>query len=158
MAYSNDQRFDNRYGNRPQGGGSRPNNGPGFNRAPAPAPAKDFPADYVDFAEELMSEWYRSITTSKLRNLLSLMMDIYNAETLRTGDTLSDESMVKIQMARIRIAYECGRDPNTQRFAAAAYLMPWLKAIGSSRDKALHYIHYMEALVAYHRFFGGREN
>lgn len=154
MAYTNDRRFDSRYDNRPQG--TRPNNGPPPNRAPLPE--KEFPADYVDFAESLMSGWCRSITTSKLRNLLSLMMDIYNTETLRTGNTLSEDSMVKLQMARIRIAYECGRDPNIQRFAAAAYLLPWLKAIGNNRDKALHYIHYMEALVAYHRFFGGREN
>ena len=36
--------------------------------------------------------------------------------------------------------------------------MAWLKAIGDSREKAIHYIHYLEAIVAYHRFFGGREN
>ena len=119
---------------------------------------KAFPKDYVDFAENLMGDCYRKITTSKLRNLLSLLMDVYNTESLRTEETISPESAVKLQMARIRMAYECGRDRNTKEFVEAAYLLPWLKAIGDSREKTLHYIHYLEAIVAYHRFFGGREN
>ena len=118
----------------------------------------DFPRDYVDFAEKLMKDNFRKITTSKLRNLLSLLMDVYNMETLRTEESICDESAVKLQMARIRMAYECGRDRSTKEFVETAYLLPWLKAIGTSREKALHYIHYLEAIVAYHRFFGGREN
>ena len=121
-------------------------------------PAKDFPADYVDEAEKIMQENYRKITTSKLRNLLSLLMDVSNIETLRTEDTISEESAVKLQMARIRMAYECGRDRNVKEFVETAHMMPWLKDIGQSREKAIRYVHYLEAIVAYHRFFGGREN
>lgn len=118
----------------------------------------DFPKDYVDFAEKLMKTRSRQITTSKLRNILSLLMDVYNTEILRTEVELSEESQVKLQMARIRIAYECGRDRNTKEFVEGAYLLPWLKAVGSSREQAIRYIHYLEAIVAYHRFWGGREN
>ena len=118
----------------------------------------NFPKDYVDFAEKLMKTRSRQITTSKLRNILSLLMDVYNTEILRTEVELSEESQVKLQMARIRIAYECGRDRNTKEFVEGAYLLPWLKAVGSSREQAIRYIHYLEAIVAYHRFWGGREN
>ena len=118
----------------------------------------DFPKDYVDFAENLMKTRSRQITTSKLRNILSLLMDVYNTEILRTETELLEESKVKLQMARIRIAYECGRDRNTKEFVEGAYLLPWLKAVGSSREQAIRYIHYLEAIVAYHRFWGGREN
>ena len=121
-------------------------------------PEKDFPKDYVDFAENLMKYNSRKITTSKLRNILSMLMEVYNTEMLRTEAVISPESAVKLQMARIRMAYECGRDRNTKEFVESAYLLPWLKAIGDSREKAIHYIHYLEAIVAYHRFFGGREN
>lgn len=100
----------------------------------------------------------KKITTSKLRNILSLLMDVYNTETLRTEETLCPESITALQLARIRIAYECGRDRNTKEFVEAANLLPWLKAVGSSRKKAIEYTHYLEAIVAYHRFFGGREN
>ena len=100
----------------------------------------------------------RNITTSKLRNILSLLMDAYNTESLRTADTITEEDAVRLQMARIRLAYECGRDNKTKQFVEAANLLPWLKEFGTSRDKLLHFVHYVEALVAYHRFFGGREN
>lgn len=129
-----------------------------FNRPEQKQPVPAFPAEYVDFAEKIMREQYRKITTSKLRNFLSLLMDVYNTETLRTAQALCPESATALQLARIRIAYECGRDRGTKEFVEAANLLPWLKAIGTSREKAIEYTHYMEALVAYHRFFGGREN
>lgn len=140
-----------------------PNNknygGRSWDQKPKPQEAaKEFPADYVDEAEKIMQDNYRKITTSKLRNLLSLLMDVYNTETLRTEETISEESAVKLQMARIRMAYECGRDRNVKEFVEAAHMMPWLKDIGKSREKAIRYVHYLEAIVAYHRFFGGREN
>lgn len=144
MAYSNNYGRSNSYGNQPR---------PEQNR---PVPA--FPADYVDFAEKLMDVQCKKITTSKLRNILSLLMDVYNTETLRTEETICPESATALQLARIRIAYECGRDSSTKAFVEAANLLPWLKAIGNSRQKTIEYIHYLEALVAYHRFFGGREN
>lgn len=151
MAYQNNNYQNNRGNNR----GGYNQNQP---RREEPKPAAPFPKDYVDAAEKLMKDSYRFITTSKLRNILSLLMDAYNTESLRTADTIAEESTVKLQMARIRLAYECGRDSKTKRFVEDANLLPWLKEIGTSRDKLLHYVHYLEALVAYHRFFGGREN
>ena len=149
MAYYN----GNRYDNRPQGGYNRT-----YPQRDADVTAPDFPEEYVDFAEKLMKEHSRKITTSKLRNILSLLMEVYNTEMLRTEDNICEDSAVKLQMARIRIAYECGRDRNTKAFVEAAYLLPWLKAIEKSRAKAIRYVHYLEAIVAYHRYFGGREN
>lgn len=149
MAYSNGTRYDNHH---PSG------NNRSFRPQETPAPVPDFPENYVDFAEELMKAQSRKITTSKLRNILSLLMDVYNTEMLRTEETLCPDSQVKLQMARIRIAYECGRDRGTREFVEAAHLLPWLKDVGTSRTNALRYVHYLEAIVAYHRFFGGREN
>ena len=140
MAYPNGPRNDNRY------------------NTPREVSTPDFPEEYVDFAERLMKDRYRMITTSKLRNILSLLMDVYNTEMLRTEDAISQESAVKLQVARIRIAYECGRDRNTKEFVDAAHLLPWLKDVGDSRARTLRFVHYLEAIVAYHRFFGGREN
>lgn len=149
MAYSNARP----YPSRPNGGNNR-----SFQQPRPQEPVPDFPEDYVDFAEKLMAKQYRTITTSKLRNILSLLMDVYNTEHLRSEQELLEESAVKLQMARIRIAYECGRDYNTKVFVEAAHLLPWLKAVGKSREEAIRYIHYLEALVAYHRFNGGKEN
>lgn len=126
--------------------------------------AKEFPADYVDFADEVVANYLRTvkyfnqISTSKLRNILGMLMDVYNIEKLRVDPLICEESVVKLQVARIRLAYECGRDSNvTKRFVDDTYLMTWLKDAGNSREKVLNYIHYVEALVAYHRYHGGKD-
>ena len=79
-------------------------------------------------------------------------------ENLRTESELSEESQAAVGLMRIRFAYEGGRDSKVKDFIAKAYLLEYLKGIGSSRDDFIRFAHYMEALVAYHRFFGGREN
>lgn len=162
MAYSNDNHQNN-----------RSNHHDGYNQnqplREKTKPAGPFPKDYVDFAEKLMEryrkEWKKDhkkglaiISTSKLRNILSLLMDVYNVEVLRTDGTITQDSETKLQMARIRLAYEAGRDPyGVKQFINDANLLPWLKEVGTSREKLLHYVHYVEALVAYHRFFGGKD-
>ncbi|MCD7927268.1 MAG: type III-A CRISPR-associated protein Csm2 [Oscillospiraceae bacterium] len=119
--------------------------------------AEPLPRDYVDCAERVIGQ-HSGITTSKLRNLLSQFVDAYNRETLRTEETLTQESMDALTMARIRILYEAGRDNNVKSFVEAAKLLPYLKDIRDSRDKLIQYYHYLEALVAYQKFYGGKEN
>lgn len=119
------------------------------------------PADFVDTAEQVIQQisTERSrITTSKIRNLLSLVSDIYNVENLRTDASLLPESQTGLTMLRIRMVYEAGRDDGTKTFLLKSRLLEYLKDIGTDRNKLINYAHYMEALVAYHRFLiGGRE-
>ncbi len=98
------------------------------------------------------------ITTSKIRNLLSLVTDIYNVENLRDGPELLPESRNALTMMRIRTVYEAGREQTVKEFVTEATLLEYIKDIGSSREKLIDFAHYMEALVAYHRqLIGGRE-
>lgn len=125
---------------------------------PKPVKAEALPENYVDEAEAviLSLDKKKCITTSKLRNLLSLASDIYNRENLRTEQTLSPESMAGIHMMRIRTAYEYGRDENTRDFVRKAKLLEHLKWLAEKNDRAaaIAFFHYMEALVAYHRYYG----
>lgn len=105
-----------------------------------------------------MRQSARLVTTSKIRRLFSLVTEIYNEENLSKEDTLAESSKAAIGMARIRFAYECGRDRNVKDFVEKALLMNYLKGIGDSRQNFIKFAQYMEALVAYHKFFGGREN
>lgn len=149
--------------------------GGGYNRAPAhtaqgeqrynrekakpePIKAEPLPADYLDKAEELMREEKDSISTSKIRRLYSMVTDVYNRERLSTENELSPESTAAIGMMRVRFAYEAGRDKNVKSFITNAKLMNYLKGIGDSREKFMDFAKYMEALIAYHKFFGGKEN
>lgn len=121
--------------------------------------AEPLPTEFVDKAEEVIQSgnWSYGITTSKIRRLFSLLTEIYNVETLRTEPQLSPESVSRLRLAQIRMLYEAGRDGKVKAFLNSANLIRYLKDIGTSREKLLNYFHYMEALVAYHKFYGGRE-
>lgn len=129
------------------------------------------PDNFVDLAMETMVQISEpapsngdsnrrrfSITTSKIRNLLSLVMDIYNREYRRVENDLLEESKLQIQMARVRMVYEAGRDDNVREFLNRCHLISYLKGINGDRTRLIRYTQYLEALVAYHRYMGGREN
>lgn len=99
----------------------------------------------------------KTVTTSKIRNLLSLVTDIFNMENIRTDEKLLPESIVKLNLMRVRVAYECGRDDTVKSFVAQTNLLEYLKGISTDRADLIRFAHYMEALVAFHRYFGGKE-
>lgn len=129
------------------------------------------PENYVDEAERIMRVLISSgttVTTSKIRNLLSLVTDIYNDESIRTEDKLKPDSVVKLNLMRVRVAYEYGRDKGEsvgkdkvypmKDFISQAHLREYLKGISTDRADLIRFAHYMEALVAFHRYLGGKEN
>ena len=129
------------------------------------------PENYVDEAERIMRVLISSgttVTTSKIRNLLSLVTDIYNDESIRTEDKLKPDSVVKLNLMRVRVAYEYGRDNGEsvgkdkvypmKEFITQAHLREYLKGISTDRADLIRFAHYMEALVAFHRYLGGKEN
>lgn len=129
------------------------------------------PENYVDEAERIMRDLISSgttVTTSKIRNLLSLVTDIYNDESIRTEDKLKPDSVVKLNLMRVRVAYEYGRDNGEsvgkdkvypmREFITQAHLREYLKGISTDRADLIRFAHYMEALVAFHRYLGGKEN
>ncbi len=146
MAYNNNY---NSYNNQRQ---------PSRGFAPAaPVVAKAIPENYVDLAETLMSANSKSITTSKLRNWFSIANDIYNVESRSSEIGLKPESCTKLLNLRVRIVYDAGKDSKIKDFVTSANLLSYIKGIGSSREQMIRFAQYMEALVAYHKYFGGRE-
>ncbi|MGN0361264.1 MAG: type III-A CRISPR-associated protein Csm2 [Bilifractor sp.] len=140
------------YGNdRGSYGGQRRDDAPEI-----PKPMK-LPADYVTAAEDAMKSILPErdkITTSKLRNLYSLAMCIYDKELRRTDPKLLPEDDAKLTQLHMRLLYEYGRDNGVKVFADKTKVLSYLKGIQSSREEYLNFAHYMEALVAYHRFLG----
>ena len=133
------------------------------NELPPEITPKKVPEDYVDEAERIMSNLMsqpKKVTTSKIRNLLSLVTDIYNAENIRTEEKLRPESVVKLNLMRVRVAYECGRDnrdDTVKTFVKQTNLLEYLKGISDDRADLIRFAHYMEALVAFHCYFSGKE-
>ena len=118
---------------------------------------ESIPDNYVDLADERMREYVRLVSTSKIRNLYSLVMDIYNQEVRRMEDDLLPESAAKLSHLRVRVAYEAGRDSKVGSFVEEAHLLPYIKGVKNRLD-LIRLAQYMEALVAYHRYHGGRES
>ena len=98
-----------------------------------------------------------TLTTSKIRNLLSMTSALYTDSQQQREDKLSTEMQSRVQYLRMRVAYEAGRDQTVKSFVVKAELLEQLSAIRDDRKKLLLFCRYMEALVAYHRFHGGQD-
>ena len=125
--------------------------------------------NYVDLAEKvIVKEIVRNpkrhnsivLTTSKIRNLLSLTNTLYNDVIHLTDEILSEEILGKIQYLRLRFVYEDGRDTDREKsvkdFVEKTDIIKHLQRI-ETRSDLLLFCRYMEALVAYHKFNGGRD-
>jgi CRISPR-associated protein Csm2 len=77
---------------------------------------------------------------------------------MRTDKTLDEKSIKKIQMMRIRVLYDAGREESVMKFIKASHILGYIQDIGDCRPKFIDFAHYVEALVAYHRYLGGKEN
>ncbi len=115
--------------------------------------------NYVEEAEKVIKEVEaKSFTTTKLRNLLSLSSDIYNMVIHQNGDKLTEEIKSKIEYLRVRFIYEAGRDEKgVKKLVENANLLGVLKNIKGSKKNYILFNRYLEALVAFHRYNGGKD-
>ena len=120
---------------------------------------------YVEDAEKVFKDWYstrdKKITTSKIRGLLSGMSDIYNDVVRVEGEELPQDIVDRIQYLIVQFVYEYGRDDkkdgSVRRFINESKILNKIDQIGTSKKKFIEMERYMEALVAYHRFYGGKD-
>ena len=97
------------------------------------------------------------VTTSKIRNLLAMTSDIYNQVLTYNTEKLDNDIMGRIEYLRVRVMYECGREPKVKDFVQKAEIIELLKEIGNSKKNYLLFSRYMEALVALHKYYGGQD-
>ncbi|NLN47742.1 MAG: type III-A CRISPR-associated protein Csm2 [Clostridiales bacterium] len=101
---------------------------------------------------------YQNFTTSKIRNILTLVSEIYNDVVSDHNKTLSKEVQERIEYLKVRLIYESGREPDTvDPFVKKSGLIRIIDGIGNSKERFIKFARYMEALVAYHRYHGGKE-
>ncbi len=124
---------------------------------------------YVDQAEAVLDKltakfekngkWItpQIVTTSKIRNILSMAADIYDKVLQNKEEQLSDEIVSRIEYLRVRMIYECGREPKVKDFVNEAELLDYVKMIGNDKKKYILFYHYLEALVAFHKYKGGKD-
>ncbi|MBR6769895.1 MAG: type III-A CRISPR-associated protein Csm2 [Lachnospiraceae bacterium] len=98
------------------------------------------------------------VTTSKLRNLLAMSNDIYYEILMKKEERLEEELIGRIEYLRIRFVYEAGREAKVRELVEEAHILDILKEIKGIRENYLLFSKYMESLVAFHRFYGGKDN
>ncbi len=98
------------------------------------------------------------VTTSKIRSILAMTSDIYNEVIMLQDDKLSDDLAGRIEYLRIRVVYEAGREQSVKDFIMQAKILDILKEIKGSRKNYILFNRYMESLVAFHKFYGGKDN
>lgn len=116
--------------------------------------------DYVQRAERVIKGLMNGrskLTTSQIRNILSMCNQIYNEVIISTEETLSDEVQAKLKYLKVQLVYSAGRNLAVKDFIVTGQLIEELDGIGVKREKFIAFARYMEALVAYHRFYGGRD-
>lgn len=118
--------------------------------------------NYAELAEAAMAQLKkekeadrrkRLVSTSKIRNLLSMISDIYNELLNRPEEKLDERTRERIAYLRVRFVYEAGREDTVKHFVETANILGYLQAINGKRSEFILFSRYMEALVAYFKYF-----
>ena len=73
-------------------------------------------------------------------------------------EKLSADIVGRIKYMKIRFVYEAGRQLEVKELVEEAKLLKHLDEIGNSRKQYTLFSRYMEALVAYRKFYGGKDD
>lgn len=114
--------------------------------------------NYANTAERLMKGYLekaegQKLTTSKLRGIYAMVMNVY---TKANSPQEYQACKSDIQYLRVRMAYEAGREPAVKYFLLKTRLMDVLGKV-ETYDQFMLYCRYAESLVAYFKFFGGKD-
>lgn len=97
--------------------------------------------------------WFEGLSTTKIRNMYSLVMNVY---TRITDKESFEANKGDLQYIKVKMAYESGREKVVKNFIQGTGLMSAIDNI-STYDQFLLYCRYAESLVAYFKFYGGEE-
>lgn len=124
--------------------------------------------NYVDLAEKSIKELANQkdmkgrsipiVTTSKIRNLLAMSADIYNEVVNSKDDKLSNDIIGRINYMKLRFYYEAGRERSVKDFLEKTEVLKIIDEIKGSRKNYILFSHYLEALVAFRKFYGGNDD
>lgn len=101
-----------------------------------------------------------TLSTSKIRNILSSTSEIYDMVRFQGPEAVRD----KLAYLKVKLIYQSGRYPVVKRFVEVSKLIQALdrlevKYYQQPEEKAMIilFCRYMEALVAYFKYYGGKD-
>ena len=124
----------------------------------------DVAAEAEAVVQKLPKDRYGNIAlkTSQLRRFLSAVNAVTNRIMVYHARHL-DERQLPLELAsevkylKVKFAYQAGRMREVQKFGEAARIKEHIDEIGDSFERYQGFARYMEALVAYHKFYGGHD-
>lgn len=163
MAFNNNRNYSN--SDRSYGGGNGNNkNGSSNELFNQYVPITE--DNYVDQAEKAINFVGKHVdkrgnpvilTTSKIRNILSLNAELYNDIINEPNEQLSMDFKGRINYLKVRIIYEAGREESVKYFIDESFLLKVVDSIKGSRSQYMLFSRYLEALVAYRKFKYGKD-
>ncbi len=118
---------------------------------------------YVDEAEAVIKEMKtknfrlknNELTTSQLRNLLKLTSALYDESQRKEFNDILD----RVTYLRVQFVYQSGRNEAVKKLVELANILEILKLVQEKREIGLviRFCRYMEALVAYFKYYGGKD-
>ena len=103
------------------------------------------------------------LTKSQIRKFLAAVNALTNKVAVhrtQSGQTevLSSAIASEVKYLKVKLAYQAARYRATVGdFAKKAHIKERIDQIGTDMKKYEEFAHFMEALVAYHKFYGGRD-
>lgn len=102
------------------------------------------------------------VTTSQIRKFLTAVnvvrnkVDLYKAKN-KGAESLSKELTADIKFLKVNLLYKAGRTAAVKQFMTVSKLNVIIDSIGDSLARFVKFTKYVEALVAYHKFLGGKD-
>ncbi|MDT2808914.1 type III-A CRISPR-associated protein Csm2 [Enterococcus asini] len=95
------------------------------------------------------------LTTSKLRNLLTMVNNLYTQVYNDPSATLSENVRDELSYLKVKFAYEAGRNASVRSFIEKTKVSQLVDHVLKHNTKKyfLDYCKYFEALVAYAKFY-----
>lgn len=109
------------------------------------------------------------LKTNQIRKFLSAVNSVSNKVAVFKAKNPNAKELDKaianeVRYLQVMLVYQIGREKANSRyegpiekFAKETELLTTIKSIGNSIEAFEEFARYMEALVAYHKFYGGRD-
>lgn len=113
----------------------------------------------VEEADRLGKELVRNgLTTSQIRNIFGEVRSI-EQDVLPTDQQLSLDVQRRLLMLKPKMAYQVGRFSNNQALQELVEtLSDAIGLIGNDKNRFQTFVNLFEAILAYHRRYGGKTN
>lgn len=103
------------------------------------------------------------LTTNQIRKFLTAVNTLTNKITLYRHQQeqtreLSEDLAKEVRFLKVKLAYQVARgNKGVKRFAEDTQLKEYIDTVGTDLKEYMAFAQFVEALVAYHKFYGEKE-